>query len=220
MNPYLSASVMEFSPLLHGLHQNDLRLAFHPDHWHDLNVKSGISSEMIRRAYLFSVRPCDLSRILGWNPEQVHSALAFPYPGTELIRLKVFPPFKDQEGRSVKYLQRKGTSPHIYLPPGIGPAISDPRCPLAIVEGEKKCLRAAQEGLASIGIGGIWCWKHKGQPLPDFDAVEWRKREVTIYPDGDAWTKVEIKRGTYELGQELKRRGASVDVAVLSGVTV
>ena len=60
-----------------------LREKFHQDHWDDLQ-KSGLSEETIISAGIYSVPPGDISKMLGFNPQKVESALAFPYPGTEL----------------------------------------------------------------------------------------------------------------------------------------
>ena len=87
--------------------------SLHPDHLNDLR-KSGLSDEMIQVMGVYSVQPADISKMVGWNPEGVRSALAFPYPGVEeFCRIKVFPPYEDNKGRKVKYLQRKGSGLHL-----------------------------------------------------------------------------------------------------------
>jgi hypothetical protein len=67
---------------------------FHPDHIADLR-RSGLDDSTIAIMQLYSVRPADISKLVGWNPENVESALAFPYLGQDcrpngFKRLKVF----------------------------------------------------------------------------------------------------------------------------------
>ena len=93
--------------------------SFHPLHLEDLH-KSGLGDEIINASGVYSVCPNDISKILGWEPKGVESALAFPYPGTDNFqRLKVFPSIKDEGGHSIKYLQRKGSGAHLYILPAV-----------------------------------------------------------------------------------------------------
>ena len=136
-----------------------------------------------------------------------------------------------------KYLSPPGRASFLYFPPDIALdhlAISD--MPIFIGEGEKKAL--ALHGLAlsghekepsryrwiTIGIAGVWGWRGvvgrepgpdgkplrvKG-PLPDFDRINWRNREVTIIFDSNV-NKIEQVRNAREgLARELARRGARV----------
>ncbi len=207
--------VSEYAPLLHSIHGDDLHLNFHPDHWQDLTEKSGLNQETIKNAQLFSVCLRDIPKILDFNPEKVMSALAFPYPGTPLVRLKISPSYKDKDGKTVKYLQAKNSGSRLYIPFGIETILKNSEIPLNIIEGDKKCLRAIQEGLPSIGIAGIWGWSSNKKPIQDLDLIEWKNRKVTIFPDGDVVSNSDVKNGTRGLGQELKRRGAIVSVALI-----
>lgn len=90
---------------------------FHPEHLSDLQ-KSGLNDEMIRMMEVYSARPEDIPKLIGWNPEKVDSALVFPYPGPDgksngFNRLKVFPSFRDANGHVVKYLQRENSGCHL-----------------------------------------------------------------------------------------------------------
>lgn len=190
-------------------------LSFHPDHLADLR-RSGLADDMIRAAGLYSVRPCDLSRMIGFAPQGVTSALVFPYLGDgEFVRVKVFPSYSDRQGHTVKYLQRKGTGTRLYIPPGCAAVVHDASIPLAITEGEKKALKLTQEGTLALGIGGLWNWIKQGDPISDLDTVTWRGRHVIIYPDSDVWKRPDLLQAVYALAKELEGRGATVFVIVI-----
>lgn len=131
--------------------QNDLSL--HPDHLANLRKKSGLSDESIRDAKIYSVPPRDISKI--FNHPKVESMLAFPYPGTDHVRYKLFSnePILDKDGHEIKYYQPKGSSSRLYIPERVRLVLSDSSVPLHITEGEKKSLKENQEGLYCIGLG-------------------------------------------------------------------
>jgi hypothetical protein len=54
----------------------------HPVHYQDLQ-NSGLSDETIREAKIYSLRPADIPKKLGWNGQGIESLLAFPYPGCD-----------------------------------------------------------------------------------------------------------------------------------------
>ena len=191
--------------------------SFHPLHLEDLR-KSGLGDEIIDASEVYSVRPDDISRILGWEPQEVESALAFPYPGTDgFQRLKVFPPIKDKKGHSIKYLQRKNTGAHLYILPIVQSILSDPNIPLGVAEGEKKTLALIESGIMAVGIGGVWNWidGETHMPISEISKIDWRGRKVTLYFDSDIWSRKDLLRPVYALGKELEEQGAQVEVAVL-----
>lgn len=197
-------------------YSEDLRGKIHPEHLADL-AKSGLSEVTIHEAGLSTVRPCDVSQLLKWNPVKVESALAFPYPGNGFTRLKVFPPYHDDRGHRVKYLQPRKSPPHLYIPASAAKILKDPTIALAITEGEKKALKACQEGIPCLGVGGLWNWIQEGQAIPDLDAIAWANRTISIFPDSDIWGRPDLVKAVYALGKELEGRGAAVLVVLLPG---
>lgn len=167
---------------------------------------------------VYSVPPSDIPHVLGWNPEQVQSALAFPYPGTGgFVRLKVFPPYKDKRGHAVKYLQPKRTPPHLYVLPSVEAILTNPAGPLAVVEGEKKTAAMVQAGVMAVGVGGIWAWVESktNSTIAALDRITWVERKVALYFDSDIWHRPELLNAVYALGKELEERGARVAVAII-----
>jgi hypothetical protein len=156
---------------------------FHPDHLADLR-KSGLSEDTIIQAAIKSVRPDQINKRLGFNVPGLTSAYEIPYPGCDgFSRYRCF----YAEGKTGhKYLQRKETGNHLYVPPQITPVLRDAAITLYIVEGEKKCLKAIQEGLNCIALPGLWAWANgEGGLIDDFNKIELRNREIIVVPDND-----------------------------------
>src|SRR5206468_10515718 len=59
------------------------------------------------------------------------------------------------------------TLTHLYIPPLIESHYwLDPTLPLIITEGEKKALKACQEGLLCVALGGVQNWRQRTLVLP------------------------------------------------------
>ena len=182
-----------------------------PEHKADLQ-KTGLTDDTITKANIHSVPPRDIPKILGKSyADKVESLLAFPYKQNGFCRYKLFPAIKDKDGHKVKYFQAPGSGVHLYYPPGIENDIADPSVPLSLVEGEKKSLKGYQEGIVSIGIGGIWNFKEKGsgELAPDFDNIPFKGRIVNLIPDGDYHKNKDVQKAVLLLAQKLKEKGAT-----------
>jgi hypothetical protein len=182
----------------------NLPLHFHPDHLADLRA-SGLADDTIRGARVYSLRPKDFTLFFNARrgaPEEIRSALCFPYARGAFARIKLFPALQ-----KMKYAQPSRTSARLYMPFSIGAGA------VYVCEGEKKTLAAHQAGLNAVGIGGVWNWLSAGQPIDDLAAVEWEGQDVMIIPDSDVFPRVDLLRAIYALGCELRTLGASVLVA-------
>ena len=190
--------------------------AFHPEHLADLRA-SNLTEEYIKELGIYSARPCDIPRLVGFDPPDVTSALVFPYPGEEdgFCRVKVFPPFKDKNGHTVKYLQKPNSGCRLYILPRAAKVLRDPLKPIAWTEGEKKAALACQEGHPCIGLGGLWSWLENGRAIPKLDEIAHGDREELIYPDSDIWARPDLINAVYAFGKELESRGAKVTVAII-----
>jgi hypothetical protein len=182
----------------------NLAVRFHPDHLADLR-KSGLFDETIKAAGVYSLPPAHISRFFSQHrgvPEEIQSALSFPYQGGEFSRIKLFPALG-----KMKYSQPPGTGARLYTPFAVSAG------PLCVCEGEKKTLAAYQAGLNAVGIGGVWTWLSKGEAIADLQGVDWKGREVTIIPDSDVFGRPDLLRAIYALGRELGGLGANIYVA-------
>jgi hypothetical protein len=194
---------------------NQLSSIIEDMHWLDLQ-KSGLSLEIIQKAGIYSASLNELEFKLGFHPTGVTSALAFPYEKEGYIRYKVFPPLVKREGKPAKYLQPKKTKHRLYMPFWhVEMALHED--PIYITEGEKKCLKAIQEGLVCVGLSGIWNFgdSEEGQLIPDFDALGLEDRTVFLVPDSDFMTNPSVMMAVHRLGCELERRKAKIRIVRL-----
>jgi hypothetical protein len=200
-------------------------LPLHQEAIEDLR-KSGLSDATVTEAGLYTAEATDLPQLLGSRlAGGVRHALVFPYdvaPGRApsqaddaFVRCKLFPPVNDGQGHTIRYHQRPGSPPRLYIPARARAALADPAVPLLITEGEKKALKADQEGLACLAIGGLWTWRAGGNPVADLDRIDWFERETLIVPDSDVWTRPDLLQPVFALGKELEGRAAKVAVVKL-----
>lgn len=202
-------------------------------HLDDLR-KSGLSDETIAACKFATIRDSnEVKRILKWKNRDARplgEALGIPYfrpdgsliPAKEFARLKPNSPRPNEDGKPVKYESPIGSGMKLYLPPWINLQLQDVSAPLHFTEGEKKAAKAAQEGFACVGLGGVWSWVKpcpKGadgkrtEPYelhPDFDAIALTGREVFIEFDSDLAENPKVQKAELEFGQCLIGRGAVV----------
>jgi len=196
-----------------------------PLHLQDLK-KSGLTDITILSAGIKSVRPCDIPRAIGYDSPEILSAYRIPFT-IEFERFKLFYHDTPAQGRKrPKYIQKKDSPNSLYIPPLLQVSELQSLSVLYFTEGEKKALKATQEGLRCIGITGLWNWKRKGSDelLPDFDKINLIGREVVIVPDSD-WLSLNkegkpknLKNAVYRFATALMLRGAVVQIAYLPAV--
>jgi hypothetical protein len=127
------------------------------------------------------------------------------------IRLKIFPPHTDRQGRTVKYLQPAHSGVRIYFPLATLEAVLHSDAPLYLVEGEKKSLAVAQEGLPTVGLSGVEGWHRGGVRTlhPDLDDIGLAGRMVYVIPDSDHRTNPHVARAVSGLADACAARGAT-----------
>lgn len=188
-------------PPIHGL--------FEP-HVHDLVVRSGLTVETITTHGLHSGSRQEVYELLKFG---AGTGLIIPYPGTDYVRVKLDNP------RSRKYLSPKGSKNRLYIPKTItAETLKDATAPLYFVEGEKKALKACQEGLHCIGLSGVWGWRTSsegykrggGKTLGDLDQIVFKGRTVYIVFDSDLADNEKVQEAEAAFAKELIRRGAVV----------
>lgn len=198
----------------------------HPDHLADLQ-KSGLSGETISAAGIKSLRPADIDKVIGY-PTFASSCYSIPYPGIDYFRLKMFYDYTNKinslgETRP-KYLCKKDSGNHLYIPPRARVVLGDKAIPLYITEGEKKALKACHEGLFCIAISGLWNWSDGNKNLiSDFGQIALNSREIFIVPDNDfllpdRYGKPKnLEQAVFELAYRLIDKGAKVSWVELPG---
>lgn len=213
----------------HNTHagQTQRLLPHHLDHLR----QSGLSDETVNAAGIYSVLTPWVVGQLGF-PHLVRNlpAIAFPLllpnrkgaaPNLNEVRLRPDRPRIDASLRPVKYETRKGSGNHLYVPDLADSVISDPAIPLYFAEGEKKALKASQEGLPTIALAGVWSWLTKeggeSRPLRDLDVINLKERRCYLVFDSDVVEKPEVQWAEYCFAEELIRRGAEVLAVRLPG---
>jgi hypothetical protein len=164
-------------------------LGIAPEHKEDLQ-KSGLSDESIHEAGIKSIPANQINKKLGFSINGLASMYEIPF-NEGYSRFRAFygsGKELDNEGNTKpKYLAKRDSGNRLYIPSKIEPFLNDISIPLDITEGEKKTLKACQEGLHCIGITGLWNWKVAGQNqlISDFEQIELKGRTIYLNPDND-----------------------------------
>lgn len=188
-------------------------------HLRDLR-SSGLSDETIAASKCYSALPGEVTHILGFDIGS--GGLVFPYPGPgDYKRVKADTP-PQLDGKPAKYLTPKKAANRLYAPILLDRSLlKGPKTTLVITEGEKKALKAVQEGIACLGLAGVWSWKtwatytengqrHICRHLKELDAITWKGREVLICFDSDIKIKPQVQQAERELARLLLSFGARV----------
>lgn len=196
---------------------DNIRLLLAPDHRIDLK-NSGLSDATIAAAGIAAVPPNDIAKVIGYNIPDVLSAYTIPF-GNGFNRIKVFyaPGAKPAPGKKLrKYHQKAGTGNKLYFSPTLIPtALADIEKTIYLVEGEKKSLKAVQDGILAVGFTGVWNWKRKGtdELIPDFSKISLDGRDVVIVPDSDWKTKGKnLIQAIERFARALQLAGANVSI--------
>src|SRR5690606_20796980 len=62
---------------------------------------------------------------------------------------------REASREGARYLQPANSANHLYVLPVVWEVAGDPSVPLVITEGEKKAAKACQEGILTVGLGGV-----------------------------------------------------------------
>jgi putative DNA primase/helicase len=197
-----------------------------PHHKKELIDGSGLSEETVLKAGIRSeTNVKKVKTLLNWSRMSARSAtgIVFPFPDQEgkpngYCRFKPDSPRKDRaSGKPVKYESPRGAANHVYYPPSTISVLADVSVPLLITEGEKKSLKADQDGFRCIGLVGVFGWKPKNceRLLPELGAIPWKGRSVFIVFDSDAAEKENVADAERRLAAQLTNHGAVVKIVRL-----
>jgi hypothetical protein len=182
-------------------------------------AKFGLTPDTIHAAGIYSASAAEASALVGYG---IGPAMVIPYewngdgrPAYARVKLDV----SDDPKRRYRAPRARGN--RLYIPPTIDAfALVDTKAAIYITEGEKKTLRAVQDGLNCIGVSGVWNWKTRNGagpdvesvPIADLEALPWQDRPVRIVFDSDAASNPNVLKAEYELATELSKRGAHVSI--------
>lgn len=80
--------------------------------------------------------------------------------------------------------------------------------PLWITEGMKKVDSLASQGLASLGVSGVYNWRNGSGVLGDWEEIPLKGRTVVLCFDADASSNRNVQQAMKRLGAWLRTRGA------------
>lgn len=173
---------------------------------------SGLNDQTISLSGIYSATAEEVVQ-LGFKLNS--TAMVIPY-GDGCVRLKPDSPRIDKEGRSIKYETLVGTPARIYFPPNLNNEVfQNTAIPLVITEGEKKALKAVQEGIPTISIPGVWTFRIKDtmQLIPDFEKINFENRTIYITFDSDVSDNQNMQQAEWMLGRLLMdRKKANVKI--------
>lgn len=166
------------------------------------------------------------------NKEINVPAIGIPYFGIDgqpsgFYRTKVLGDYTPKSSKKpAKYLQRAGTPSALFFPPNADckALAADVTQPLNITEGEFKAIKACQEGVPTVALGGVNSWRRRedddsSAPIEDLNLIKWEGRRVYICFDSDAATNPRVQRAQTDLAKELFRRGADPRIVKLPHLT-
>jgi putative DNA primase/helicase len=190
--------------------------------------RSGLSDETLRIAGISSeTDPKEIMLGLNWRGHRKNVAPAIKFPYTDhtgnlngFARFKLDTPRirkKDGVDKPTKYEAPKGVPNRVYIPPQVVEHLQDTSRALLITEGEKKCLKAVQEGFTCVALAGVFSWKPKGKEwlIQDFERIPFAGRKVYIVFDSDRLTNPLVEAAEARLARLLQKLGATVVIVEL-----
>lgn len=192
----------------------------------DKLASSGISQKDGERAGLFvseNARKIGLSfarvpaLVLPYYDPITLEAMTYGRDNRPFARVRYLEEVMAADGKIIRYSQPPSSGVHAYFPPVVdwSVALNDISWPIVITEGELKSLALCLQGMACIGLGGVWNWRVDDDLLPELAAIAWDGREVILCYDSDAATNSQVRVAELTLASELQRRGAVVRICRL-----
>jgi putative DNA primase/helicase len=190
--------------------------------------RSGLSDETILKMNCRSASAAEIHQRTGVRVAS--DGYSIPYLGRKdqtgepYIRWRLRnPPIK------MRYTSGAGDDPQVYVPPGF-PQLPQSQL-LVITEGEKKAMKAVQEGIPCLGIQGVWSWPdpvaraaekqaeesvtEETPPLEEILNIAKQYQQVLVLGDSDLiyQSKTQARQGFKLLTASLIKRGIRAALA-------
>lgn len=120
--------------------------------------------------------------------------------------------FKDRTEK--KYIRPKDETSRLFRPLNLSPeTLNNTENYIIITEGEKKSIKAVQEGFNCIAVAGVWCFRGKTKDglIPDMHKINWKKKTVYLCFDTDIKEKPQVKKALCAFVEQLQDLGAIVN---------
>ena len=125
-----------------------------------------------------------------------------------------------------KYVKPKGQTSRLFRPLDLSPnVLRNPKVGIILTEGDKKAIKAVQEGFPCLSLGGVWSWKRtpkeklegsdifnfdkweeiicEADIIPDIANANFENKEIFLCYDNDMWSKPQVKQALYSLAAYL-----------------
>ena len=109
----------------------------------------------------------------------------------------------------IKYETPKGAPLMVDVPDHTRGALTDSEIPLWVTEGVKKVDSLVSQGIAALGLTGVWNWRSKMGTLGDWEDIPLKGRPIVICFDADAKDNRHVQLAMSRFGAWLKSKGAS-----------
>lgn len=133
-------------------------------------------------------------------------------PATPRVRMR-----PDGTPAVIKYETPPGKPLCIDVPEFTRSRFDDETAALWVTEGMKKVDALVSQGLAAIGLTGVFNWRNKLGTLGDWEDVPLKGRTVVVCFDADANSNRNVQLAMARFGAWLRTRGAIVKFIVVPG---
>lgn len=196
-----------------------------PDHFAEIIVDSAVDPAVADARGYRTIMGAPEDRVelleLGFskslcNRDETYPALLVPlYRATgEIISHQLKPADPrvlvngDGKPREVKYESPQGATNHVDVPAFTRAKLSTTD-PLWITEGVKKVDSLVSQGIAALGLTGVYNWRSKLGTLGDWEDIPLKGRPVVICFDADAKGNRNVQLAMRRLGAWLESKGCS-----------
>lgn len=193
-----------------------------PHHRHQLEIGSGISSEVIAaRGYWTANTMAQVPP--GFADYQLQTWM-FPMlviPQWNTVGrvfghiLKPDHPRRDRDGKVIKYEAQPGSPLGFDSSPTMTSRLRDPRETLYVTEGSKKADAMASRGLLCISLNGVYAFLHKKLVVSELDEIACEGRTIRIIFDSDVMEKASVADALNRLAGAAVRRDGKVEMVIL-----
>ncbi len=120
---------------------------------------------------------------------------------------------RQKEPTENKYIRPKGETSRLFRPLDLATdSLNRAEEYIIVCEGEKKAIKAVQEGFNCIAVAGVWCFRGKTKDglIPDMHKINWKKKTVYLCFDTDVKEKPQVKKALCAFVEQLQELGAIV----------
>lgn len=214
--------------------------ALSPEHYEELVISSAINPDVAAARGYRTLTAADSAELedLGFQRyltqrEDAYPGLLVPMHGADgEVRGHQFKPLvprtrtkTDGSPSPVKYESPRGAQLCLDVPAYTRSVLTDMNTPLWLTEGMKKTDALVSQGLAAIGLTGVFNWRNKLGTLGDWEEIPLKGRTVVLCFDADAAGNRNVQLAMGRLGAWLRSRGVGevkyiVTPADVSGTSV